>query len=103
MAFKCTRVPLDPHPAGAIADTLFLSLHAWLGPFAFLLFAALAATAGLWVYAVVPETAGKTLQEVQALLALRVTAGSRGGRWPAQERQGLLPPGAALSDGGLER
>lgn len=84
-----------------MADTLFLSLHTWLGPFAFLLFSALAAIAGLWVHAVVPETAGRTLQEVQALLALRAARGSRGdgGARAQQERQGLLPAGAALSDG----
>lgn len=85
------------HCAGAVADSVFLSLHSWLGPLAFLLFAAVVAAAGIWVYAVVPETAGRTLQEIQALLALRAARGSRGGA--QQEQQGLLPPGAALSDG----
>lgn len=80
-----------------MADSVFLSLHSWLGPAAFLLFSAVAAAAGLWVYSVVPETAGRTLQEIQALLVLRAARGSRGGA--QQERQGLLPPGAALSDG----
>ena len=75
---------------------MFLSLHSRLGPLAFLLFALLAAAAGLWVYAVVPETAGRTLQEVQALLALRAARGSRGRQG---ENQGLLAPGAARSDG----
>lgn len=86
--------------AGAVADTLFLSLHRWLGPFAFLLFACLAAAAGLYVAAVVPETRGKTLQEIQSLLALRVAPGSRGRRAAAQpsDRHGLLPPGVPLSD-----
>lgn len=63
--------------------------------------------AGLFVAAVVPETRGKTLQEVQALLALRAAPGSapRRGWWPwrrpaaQQERRTLLPAGAALSDG----
>lgn len=94
--------PFRPAPAGAVADTLFLSLHRWLGPFAFLLFAGLAAVAGLYVAAVVPETRGKTLQEIQALLALRVAPGSRGRRAAPQQqgdRHGLLPPGAPLSDG----
>jgi hypothetical protein len=95
--------------AGAIADTLFLTLHGWLGPFVFLIFAGLAATAGLYVAAVVPETKGKSLQEVQALLSLRCAPGSRRSRrswwwWPRargrEERHGLLPTGAVLSDGG---
>lgn len=83
-----------------MADTLFLSLHAWLGPFAFLLFACLAGVAGLYVAAVVPETRGKTLQEIQSLLALRVAPGSRGRRPTPQpgDRHGLLPPGVPLSD-----
>ncbi|KAI3430693.1 hypothetical protein D9Q98_005282 [Chlorella vulgaris] len=94
---------------GAIADTLFLTLHGWLGPFVFLIFAGLAATAGLYVAAVVPETKGKSLQEVQALLSLRCAPGSRRSRrswwwWPRargrEERHGLLPTGAVLSDGG---
>lgn len=119
-----------------MADTVFLSLHNALGPFAFVIFAALAAAAGLYVAAVVPETrggaggapcaaaqppalqaglsdaqpcgflwpspcrAGKTLQEIQALLALRCAPGSRGRPQPPRERQGLLPPGAVASDAG---
>ena len=83
---------------GAVADTVFLSLHAVLGAGAFVLFALLATAAGLYVAAVVPETRGKTLQEVRALLALRVAPGSRGRRRGAADHAGLLPPGAVRSD-----
>ena len=102
-------------PAGAVADTLFLTLHNLLGPFVFLLFALLAAAAGLYVAAVLPETRGRTLQEVQSLLALRAAPGSRHGAWfgrrrrgggggavaRRQERGGLLPTGALRSDAPL--
>lgn len=54
---------------GAAADLAFLSIHSALGPWAFLLFALLAAAAGLHVAVAVPETKGRTLQEVQQLLA----------------------------------
>jgi hypothetical protein len=88
-----------PACAGAVADTLFLTLHGWLGPLVFLLFALVAAAAGLYVAAVVPETKGRTLQEIQTLLALRVAPGSRGGRRRRQgEARGLLPPGVPRSD-----
>ncbi|PSC70824.1 inositol transporter 2 isoform B [Micractinium conductrix] len=100
---------------GAVADTLFLTLHNLLGPFVFLLFALLAAAAGLYVAAVLPETRGRTLQEVQSLLALRAAPGSRHGAWfgrrrrgggggavaRRQERGGLLPTGALRSDAPL--
>ena len=67
-------------PAGAVADTLFLTLHNLLGPFVFLLFALLAAAAGLYVAAVLPETRGRTLQEVQ------VAAGAARGAWQQARR-----------------
>jgi hypothetical protein len=63
---KCTLLRL---PAGAISDLLFLSIHSWLGPVAFLGYAAIAAGSGFYVAAYVPETKGKTLMEVQQLLA----------------------------------
>ena len=90
-----------------MADTLFLSLHGWLGPLVFLLFALVAAAAGLYVAAIVPETKGRTLQEIQALLALRVVPGSRQGGWRQRRRGrggrqeqalGLLPAGVQRSD-----
>jgi hypothetical protein len=90
--------------AGAIADSLFLTLHDWLGPVVFFVFAAVAAVAGLYVAGVVPETRGKSLQEVQALLSLRCASGSRSRGWwwkrgpGVGEQRGLLPAGAVLSD-----
>ena len=36
-------------PAGAASDLVFLSLHSWLGPFCFLVFALLALAAGIYV------------------------------------------------------
>ena len=55
---------------GAVADLLFLSYHSWMGAFSFLLYACIAAAAALYVIMVVPETKGRTLQEVQDMLAL---------------------------------
>ena len=56
---------------GAGADLLFLTLHDAMGPFVFLLYAGIAASAAVYVAAAVPETKGKTLQEVQEVLARR--------------------------------
>lgn len=105
LIFRAPAPPVPPPFAGAVADTVFLTLHDWLGPAVFLMYAALAAAAGLYVAAVVPETKGRSLQEVQALLALRCAPGSRRrGWWPPrrggreEQRAGLLPVGAVLSD-----
>lgn len=54
--------------AGAATDFTFLSLHSLLGSGAFLVFAAIAAAGGVYVYMVLPETRGATLAEVQQLL-----------------------------------
>lgn len=56
---------------GAVADMMFLSLHSWMGPFAFGLYGIIAATAAIYVYVVVPETKGRNLLEVQEVLASR--------------------------------
>jgi hypothetical protein len=56
---------------GAAADMLFLSLHSWLGPFVFGLYACIAAAAAVYVYVAVPETKGIDLLQVQAVLARR--------------------------------
>lgn len=55
--------------AGAIANLVFLTLHTWLGYGSFLVFAAIAFVGGVYCAIVVPETKGRTLAEVQALLA----------------------------------
>jgi hypothetical protein len=56
---------------GAIADMMFLSLHSWMGPFVFALYACIAAAAAVYVYVGVPETKGIDLLQVQELLATR--------------------------------
>ena len=53
---------------GFLADSLFLTLLKWMGPYCFLLFASIAYTGGAYSWMYVPETAGRTLAEVQALL-----------------------------------
>ena len=58
-----------PSCAGAIANLVFLSLHSWLGYGSFLVFAAIAFAGGIYCAMVVPETKGRTLAEVQALLS----------------------------------
>lgn len=54
---------------GAASDALFLTLYAALGAFSFALYALIAALGGLFVALAVPETAGRTLEQVQELLA----------------------------------
>ena len=52
-----------------MANLVFLSLHSWLGYGSFLVFGAIALAGGVYCALVVPETKGRTLAEVQALLA----------------------------------
>ena len=54
--------------AGAITDAVFLSLHSSLGAGSFLLFAAVAAMGGLYTFFKLPETRGRSLAEVQAMM-----------------------------------
>lgn len=56
--------------SGAIADSVFLSLHGALGAFSFAIFAVIAAIAGIYCFVAVPETKNKQLLEVQRLLAV---------------------------------
>lgn len=53
---------------GACVNFLFLTLIGWLGVWAFMLFALVAAAGAAFVGVCLPETAGRTLLEVQALL-----------------------------------
>ena len=55
---------------GAAADLAFLSIHSALGAGAFLLFGAIAAAGGVYCWAALPETKGRSLAEVQALLSV---------------------------------
>lgn len=61
--------------SGAVANLVFLSLHRWMGSASFLVFGAVAAAGAVYSYLNVPETMGKTLAEVQALLGTEVPAG----------------------------
>ncbi|PNG62318.1 Solute carrier family 2, facilitated glucose transporter member 7, partial [Tetrabaena socialis] len=54
---------------GAVINLVFLSLEDAMGPYVFLLFAALSLAAAAFVALKLPETKGRTLAEVQALLA----------------------------------
>jgi hypothetical protein len=54
---------------GAVVDLCFLSLETKLGGGAFVVFAVLAALSGVYVVICLPETKGRSLPEVQALLA----------------------------------
>ncbi len=56
--------------AGAAADLAFLSIHSALGAGSFLVFGAVAAAGGVYCWAALPETKGRSLAEVQALLAV---------------------------------
>ncbi|GIL63938.1 hypothetical protein Vafri_17939 [Volvox africanus] len=53
---------------GALTDMVFLSLHDVMGSYAFLLFAALCLASAAYVWLLLPETKGRTLAEVQALI-----------------------------------
>jgi hypothetical protein len=82
---------------GAVADLLFLALHRALGPYVFLVYSGIAAAAGVYVLVAVPETKGRTLLEVQALLEVgpRRQGGSGGER--GGEREGLVAAGSVRS------
>lgn len=55
---------------------MFLTLLGWFGAYSFLLFGAIAALGGVYSYARVPETKGRTLSEVQAMITgSRVSSG----------------------------
>ena len=71
---------------GAIADMLFLSIHTWMGPWAFLLYSCIALASAVYVAVAVPETKGKTLQEVQDMLAGR----RRQTRWRGGEESSFV-------------
>lgn len=69
----------NPTPAGAVTDLVFLSLEDALGPFVFLLFAGVCLAGAVFVAAALPETKGRTLAEVQTLMASS-GSGRGGGR-----------------------
>ncbi len=72
--------PTQPCPcAGFFADSLFLTLLDWFGAYSFLLYGAVAAGGGLYSHMRVPETKGRTLAEVQALVAGKLLPVAAGG------------------------
>lgn len=82
---------------GAIADMLFLSFHTWMGPLAFLLYACIALAAAVYVAVAVPETKGRTLQEVQDMLAGR----RQTQRWRGGEQGSFVELPQSRAAGGL--
>jgi hypothetical protein len=67
---------------GAVSDLVFLGLLHVFGASTFILFGAISAAGGVYVYRNVPETKGKNLQEVQALMkALHPDAGTVHCQW----------------------
>jgi MFS family permease len=63
---------------GAVVNFVYLSLIQWMGGAAFGVFGLAAAASAVYVWARVPETKGRTLAEIQALLAPGAGGGSRG-------------------------
>ena len=55
--------------AGALPDLIMMTLHSWIGAASFLIYAGVAFAGGLLCWHNLPETKGRTLAEVQALLA----------------------------------
>lgn len=64
--------------AGALPDLLYLTLHSWMGPFAFVVFAGVAFSGGVYCHRHLPETKGRTLAQIQLILSKDGTAGPRG-------------------------
>jgi MFS family permease len=83
---------------GAAADLLFLTIHKGLGAFSFLLYALIALAAAIYVAMVVPETKGRTLQEVQNILQ-----SSRQGRHGVHEAASLSWDGEQLMPPGMQQ
>jgi hypothetical protein len=87
--------------SGAAADFTFLSLNSAAGAVgAFLVFSAVSAAGSAFVAVVLPETAGCTLAEVQALLAAPARGGgaARGGSAAALVERPLQPLGPARGE-----
>lgn len=67
-----------PVAAGALPDLLYLTLHSWMGPFAFVVFAGVAFSGGVYCHRHLPETKGRTLAQIQLILSKDGPAGPRG-------------------------
>ncbi|KAG2454234.1 hypothetical protein HYH02_001268 [Chlamydomonas schloesseri] len=82
---------------GAVTDLVFLSLEDALGAHVFLLFAGVCVGGAAFVAAALPETKGRTLAEVQALMAVKRKSGSSSGR---NRSSGSGSAGREAEDGG---
>ena len=82
---------------GALTDAVFLEIMSVPGAGGFLVFAIIAAGGGMFVYLLLPETRGRTLEEVQAIFKNSARAQIR--RDKMNEASG---DGAGPSDGGIE-
>jgi hypothetical protein len=63
---------------GSVTNLVFLSLVEGLGPYAFLLFAAVAFSGAVYVHQALPETKGRTLVAIQAMMSGGGAAGGVG-------------------------
>jgi Sugar (and other) transporter len=66
---KCESIGAVWDGAGALTNTVFLSMYHRLQWGAFIIFGSVAAGAAVFCFIYLPETKGRTLLEVQALLA----------------------------------
>jgi MFS family permease len=86
---------------GAVVNFVYLSLISWMGGAAFAVFGIIAFGSAWYVKARVPETKGRTLAEIQALLAPAGTAAAGvQASSPGSGSQGLLQPPAGVTSGG---
>ncbi|KAK9803469.1 hypothetical protein WJX73_005311 [Symbiochloris irregularis] len=91
--------------AGAVADLIFLSMHDLLGPVAFVLFAAVAFAGVVYCALHLPETKGRTLAQVQALLGGKEAAATAEGPpvEPAAHAEEMIRPTAPGSGRAIVR
>ena len=65
---SCSAATALLFACGAATDFMFLSMADWLGSNAFLVYAFLAALSATYVHLYLPETKGRSLSDVQALI-----------------------------------
>lgn len=63
---------------GSVTNLVFLSLVDGLGPYAFLLFSAVTFAGAIYVHRALPETKGRTLVAIQAMMSGEGAAGGAG-------------------------
>jgi hypothetical protein len=87
---------------GALVDLVFLSIFDACGPWTFVIFAAVAAAGAGFVYIWIPETAGRTLLEVQELLQGPARAGGSGSGAAARPPVAAEVPPLAVQECGKQ-